>query len=110
MRTAKPLAFSKNLQIIRRRWRGCGRITTGVNEAAEITALAKKMRRNISPSVAAPTRANGSGAKILKCLRTAPEVFNAAHSWVELSDLFPAALTGTEHPDKFIAGVCAAGS
>jgi len=28
---------------------------------------------------------------------------------VELSDFVPAALTGTEHPDKFIAGVCAAG-
>jgi L-ribulokinase len=43
------------------------------------------------------------------CLRTAPEVFNAAHSWIELSDFVPAALTGTLAPDKFIAGVCAAG-
>jgi len=48
-------------------------------------------------------------SKILKCLRVAPDVFNAAHAWVELADYVPAALTGTEHPDKFIAGVCAAG-
>jgi len=48
-------------------------------------------------------------SKILKCFRVAPEVFNAAHSWVELADYVPAALTGTEAPDKFIAGVCAAG-
>jgi L-ribulokinase len=48
-------------------------------------------------------------SKIFRCLRVAPEVFNAAHSWVELADYVPAALTGTEHPDTFIAGVCAAG-
>ena len=36
-------------------------------------------------------------------------MFNAAHSWVEFADYVPAALTGTEHPDKFIAGVCTAG-
>ena len=45
----------------------------------------------------------------LQCLRVAPEVFQAAHSWVELADYVPAALTGTEHPDRFVAGVCAAG-
>jgi L-ribulokinase len=36
-------------------------------------------------------------------------VFNAAHSWVELADYVPAALSGTGAPDKFTAGVCAAG-
>jgi len=36
-------------------------------------------------------------------------VFNAAHSWIELADFVPAALTGTQHPDTFVAGVCAAG-
>ncbi len=36
-------------------------------------------------------------------------MFNAAHSWIELSDFVPADLTGTLAPDKFIAGVCAAG-
>jgi L-ribulokinase len=48
-------------------------------------------------------------SKILHCLRAAPAVFNAAHSWIELADYVPATLTGTEHPDKFVAGVCAAG-
>ena len=36
-------------------------------------------------------------------------MFNAAHSWIELSDFVPAELTGTLAPDQFIAGVCAAG-
>jgi L-ribulokinase len=36
-------------------------------------------------------------------------VFHAAHAWVEFADYVPAMLTGTEHPGKFIAGVCTAG-
>jgi L-ribulokinase len=48
-------------------------------------------------------------SKILHCLRTAPEVFAAANSWVELADYVPAALTGTESPQKLTVGICAAG-
>ena len=48
-------------------------------------------------------------SKILHCLRTAPEVFDAAHTWVECADWIPAALTGTEAPDQLTVGVCAAG-
>ncbi len=36
-------------------------------------------------------------------------MFKAAHTWVELADYVPAALTGTEAPDKLTVGVCAAG-
>jgi L-ribulokinase len=45
----------------------------------------------------------------LRCLRAAPPVFAAAHSWIELADFVPAELTGTLAPEKFVAGVCAAG-
>ncbi len=82
---------------------------TSVNEASEITALAKKMRPQYLAKCGGTYSNEWFWSKVLKCLRTAPEVFNAAHSWVELSDFVPASLTGTEHPDKFIAGVCAAG-
>ena len=82
---------------------------TGVNEAVEITALAKKMRPQYLAKCGGTYSSEWFWSKLLHCLRTAPEVFNAAHSWVELSDFVPASLTGTEHPDKFIAGVCAAG-
>ena len=43
------------------------------------------------------------------CLRSSPEVVDAAHLWVEIADWIPATLTGTEAPDKLTVGVCAAG-
>ena len=82
---------------------------TGVAEAAEITALAKKMRPQYLAKCGGIYSSEWFFSKVLHCLRTAPEVFNAAHSWIELSDFIPADLTGTLAPDKFIAGVCAAG-
>jgi L-ribulokinase len=82
---------------------------TGVNEAVEITALAKQLRPQYLAKCGGTYSSEWFWSKLLHCLRTAPEVFNAAYSWVELSDFVPASLTGTEHPDKFIAGVCAAG-
>ncbi|HEX7578248.1 MAG TPA: ribulokinase [Verrucomicrobiae bacterium] len=82
---------------------------TGVAEAAEITALAKKMRPQFLAKCGGIYSSEWFFSKVLHCLRAAPEVFNAAHSWIELSDFVPAELTGTLAPDKFIAGVCAAG-
>jgi L-ribulokinase len=82
---------------------------TGVAEATEITALAKKMRPQFLAKCGGIYSSEWFFSKVLHCLRTAPEVFNAAYSWIELSDFVPADLTGTLAPDKFIAGVCAAG-
>ena len=48
-------------------------------------------------------------SKILHCLRTAPHVAQAAHSWVELADFVPAFVTGNTHPEKIARGICAAG-
>ncbi|MEI8288420.1 MAG: ribulokinase [Verrucomicrobiota bacterium] len=82
---------------------------TGIVEAAEITALAKKLRPQYLAKCGGTYSSEWFFSKILKCLRAAPDVFNAAYSWIELSDFVPAALTDTLHPDKFIAGICAAG-
>lgn len=82
---------------------------TGIAEAAEITALARKMRPQYLAKCGGTYSSEWFFSKILKCLRAAPEVFNAAYSWIELSDFVPAALTDTLHPAKFIAGICAAG-
>ena len=105
----QPLAFdqqfAKNPAAMAWLWKD----HTGVVEAAEITALAKKLRPQFLAKCGGTYSSEWFFSKILHCLRTAPEVFNAAHSWVELADYVPAALTGTEHPDQFIAGVCAAG-
>jgi L-ribulokinase len=82
---------------------------TGVAEAAEITALARKMRPQFLAKCGGIYSSEWFFSKILHCLRTSRDVFHAAHSWVELADWVPAALTGTEAPDKITAGICAAG-
>ena len=48
-------------------------------------------------------------SKILHCKRTAPKVFAAAYSWVELADFVPAFATGNLNPDTLPRGICAAG-
>ncbi|NQU43368.1 ribulokinase, partial [bacterium] len=48
-------------------------------------------------------------SKILHCMKESPEVFEAAHTWVEHADWMPAVLTGTEHPDRIKRCICAAG-
>ena len=105
----QPLAFSKkfagNPAALAWLWKD----HTGVAEAAEITALAKKIRPQYLAKCGGIYSSEWFFSKILKCRRAAPQVFDAAYSWIELSDLVPAALTGTLAPDKFTAGVCAAG-
>jgi L-ribulokinase len=82
---------------------------TGVAEAAEITALAREIRPQYLAKCGGTYSSEWFFSKILHCLRTSPEVFEASASWVELADYIPAALTGTEAPEKLTAGVCAAG-
>jgi len=105
----QPLALSKKFATNPAAMAWLWKDHTGVNEAAEITALAKKMRPHYLAKCGGTYSSEWFWSKILKCLRGAPDVFNAAYSWIELSDFIPAVLTGTEHPDRFIAGVCAAG-
>jgi L-ribulokinase len=105
----QPLAFQKKFANNPAAMAWLWKDHTGVHEAAEITELAKKIRPQYLAKCGGTYSSEWFWSKILKCLRVAPEVFNAAHSWVELADYVPAALTGTEHPNKFIAGVCAAG-
>jgi L-ribulokinase len=105
----QPLAFqrkfAKNPAAIAWLWKD----HTGVAEAAEITELAKKIRPQYLAKCGGTYSSEWYWSKILHCLRTTPEVFAAAHSWIELADYVPAALTGTEAPDKLTVGICAAG-
>ena len=82
---------------------------TGVHEAAEITALAKKMRPEYLAKCGGTYSSEWFFSKILHCLRTSPKVFAAAHTWVEIADWIPAMLCGTEAPGVIKVGVCAAG-
>jgi L-ribulokinase len=82
---------------------------TGWAEAAEITKLAAEIRPHYLAKIGGTYSSEWFYSKILRCLRVAPEVFDAAYSWIELEDFVPAALSGTLAPSKFTAGVCAAG-
>lgn len=48
-------------------------------------------------------------SKILRCKRSAPEVFKAAFSWVEAQDYIPGYLVGKSNPLEIPRGICAAG-
>jgi len=82
---------------------------TGVIEAAEITELAKEIRPRYLAKCGGIYSSEWFFSKILRCLDVAPEVFEAAYTWVEIADWIPAMLTGTETPDKLTVGICAAG-
>ena len=82
---------------------------TGHAEAAEITAAAAERHPEYLATCGGTYSSEWFWSKILRCARVAPDVFEAAHTWVEHADWMPAVLTGTEHPDRLTRGICAAG-
>jgi L-ribulokinase len=108
-RQGQPLAFArpfaKNPAAMAWLWKD----HTGVAEAGEITELARKIRPEYLAKCGGTYSSEWFFSKILHCLRTSPDVFNAAHLWIECADWVPAMLTGTEAPDRLTVGVCAAG-
>ena len=82
---------------------------TSHEEAAKITAIAKEKRPAYLAKCGGIYSSEWWWSKIWRCLNVDPEVFAAAHSWVEHCDWIPAVLTGTTQPDKISRSVCAAG-
>ncbi|MBL8761954.1 MAG: ribulokinase [Phycisphaerae bacterium] len=82
---------------------------TSTSEAREISERAREHRPHMIARCGNTYSSEWFFSKILRCARTSPKVFNAAHLWVECADWIPAMLTGTEHPDTLQIGVCAAG-
>ncbi len=82
---------------------------TSWREAAQITKVAAQMRPQYIAKCGNVYSSEWFWSKIWHCLRVAPAVFNAAHSWVELADWIPAALAGVSDPLRVVRGVCAAG-
>lgn len=78
-------------------------------EAAEITALLRAHDPERLARVGNAYSSEWYWAKLLRCARVAPAVFAAAASWVELCDLIPAWLCGTDSADHLVRGVGAAG-
>ncbi|HSI86266.1 MAG: ribulokinase [Candidatus Methylacidiphilales bacterium] len=82
---------------------------TSYEEAARITELAGQHRPQYIAKCGNTYSSEWFWSKIWHCFNTAPDVFAAAHSWVELSDFVPAVLAGAKSPAEVKRGVCAAG-
>ena len=82
---------------------------TSFAEAAEITALARRERQQYVAKCGNTYSSEWWWSKILHCLRTSPEVFDTAYSWVELADWVPSVLAGVSSPLGIKRGACAAG-
>ena len=82
---------------------------TSTGEAARITETAAEH----APEYLAPIGGTYSSewwwSKIWHCRNVAPDVFDAAYSWVELADFIPAVLAGVTRAEDIVRCVCAAG-
>jgi L-ribulokinase len=82
---------------------------TAAEEAAAITATASVHAPYLLKPIGGTYSSEWFWAKIWRCLKVAPDVFDAAASWVELADFVPAVLAGIESPRAIERCVCAAG-
>jgi len=82
---------------------------TSHREAARITELGAKMRPQYIAKCGNTYSSEWFWSKIWHCLKTAPEVFDAAYSWVEFADFIPSVLAGVTDPKAVKRGVCCAG-
>jgi L-ribulokinase len=82
---------------------------TSADKAVRITDIASRH----APEYLAPIGGTYSSewwwSKIWQCLDVAPDVFEAAATWVELADFIPAVLAGVEDSSQIVRCVCAAG-
>jgi L-ribulokinase len=78
-------------------------------EAAEITELASQLRPEYLAKCGGIYSSEWWWSKILRLRRCAPEVFAAAHSFVEHCDWMVAVLTGVNDSSQIVRSICAAG-
>lgn len=82
---------------------------TAAEEAAAITAAAAAHAPYLLKPIGGTYSSEWFWAKIWRCLKVAPDVFDAAASWVELADFVPAVLAGVKSPRAIERCICAAG-
>jgi len=82
---------------------------TSYSEAARITELAAREYPNYIAKVGGVYSSEWYWSKVLHCSIEAPEVFEAAYSFVEICDWITALLTGSTKPEEIKRSICAAG-
>jgi len=105
----QPLAFKnsfkKNPNALAWLWKD----HTSFAEADEITKAAEKDHPEYLAKCGGTYSSEWFWSKALHCIRVAPKVMEAAHSWVEQSDYIPAVLCGKTDPSTWKRSVCSAG-
>ena len=82
---------------------------TAAEEAAAITAIAAEHAPEYLAPIGGTYSSEWFWSKVWHCLKVAPDVIDAAASWVELADWVPAVLCGVSDPAQVLRCVCAAG-
>ena len=82
---------------------------TSAAEAAAITGTAARCNPELLEPIGGTYSSEWWWSKIWHCLKVAPDVFDAAASWVELADFIPAVLSGVHEAHGVVRCVCAAG-
>lgn len=108
-RSGKPLAFDSRYEnkLAAQAW--VPEDGTGIEEATEITAKAKKNPDKYLRKCGGTYPNDYFFSRILRCKRENPEVFRAAFSWAECSDFLPGILCGNTDPITLPRNICAAG-
>lgn len=108
-RDGTPLAFldqfADNINALAWLWKD----HSSMDEAERITQLAREHRPAYLQKSGGTYSSEWFFSKIWHCLNVAPEVFEAAYSWVEFADYIPAVLVGDTRPESIKRSVCAAG-
>lgn len=97
--------FRRNINALAWLWKD----HTSFAEAAEITEAARKQHPEYLAKCGGTYSSEWFWSKALHCIRVAPEVIEAAASWVEQSDWIPAQLCGNTDLRTWKRNVCAAG-
>jgi len=105
----KPLAFKERFRDEPNALAWLWKDHTSHAEAEEITEAASRSRPHYLAKCGGTYSSEWFWSKLLHCARVAPQVFEAAYSWVEIADWIPALLTGTTAPAGLKRGICAAG-
>ena len=97
--------FKDNLNAMAWLWKD----HTGHAEAEQITKAAEEMRPQFLAKCGGTYSSEWFWSKVLHCKNVAPDVFEAAASFVEHCDYMPALLAGNTDPSAVVRGVCSAG-
>lgn len=97
--------FKKNLNAYAWLWKD----HTAFEEAARITGQAAKTRPQFLAKCGGVYSSEWYWSKLWHCLNVDPDLFAAAHAWIELEDYIPAVLCGIDRPEDVVRGMCAAG-